>query len=53
MKMKARCTTGVMGRIVEMGLPTLQISIRSICKEEADLIKAQQLPAIEARESLT
>ncbi len=43
----------VMRRIVEMGLPTLQIGIRSICKEEADLIKSQKLPAIWAREIVT
>lgn len=29
----------VMRRIVDMGLPTVQIGIRAICKEEADLIK--------------
>ena len=33
----------VMRRIVDMGLPTLQIGIRAICKEEADLIKEKQL----------
>lgn len=43
----------VMRRIVEMGLPTLQIGIRSICKEEADLIKSQKLPVIRAREIVT
>lgn len=40
----------VMKRIVDMGLPTVQIGIRSICKEEADLIRAKQLPVIRARE---
>jgi agmatinase len=43
----------VMRRIVSMGLPTLQIGIRSICKEEADLIKEKQLPVIRAREIVT
>jgi len=32
-----------MHRIVDMGLPTVQIGIRSICKEEADLIKEKHL----------
>ncbi len=40
----------VMKRIVDMGLPTLQIGIRSICKEEADLIREKQLTVIRARE---
>jgi len=40
----------VMRRIVEMGLPTLQIGIRSLCKEEADLIKTRQLAVFRARE---
>ena len=40
----------IMRRVVDMGLPTLQIGIRSICKEEADLIKAKQLPVFRARE---
>lgn len=40
----------VMRRIVEMGLPTVQIGIRAICKEEADLIKEKQLTVIRARE---
>ena len=40
----------VMHRILEMGLPTLQIGIRSICKEEADLIKEKELAVIRARE---
>ena len=43
----------VMRRIVEMGLPTLQIGIRSICKEEADLIKTKQLTVMRAREIAT
>jgi agmatinase len=40
----------VMRRIVDMGLPTVQIGIRSICKEEADLIRDRQLTVIRARE---
>ncbi|MBW4679653.1 MAG: agmatinase [Microcoleus vaginatus WJT46-NPBG5] len=40
----------VMRRIVDMGLPTLQIGIRSICKEEADLIKEKHLPVFRARD---
>ncbi len=40
----------VMRRVVDMGLPTLQIGIRAICKEEADLIKEKQLAVFRARE---
>ncbi len=40
----------VMRRIVDMGLPTVQIGIRSICKEEADLIKSKPLAVFRARE---
>lgn len=40
----------VMRRVVDLGLPTVQIGIRSVCKEEAELIKAKQLPVIWARE---
>lgn len=40
----------VMRRVVDMGLPTVQIGIRSVCKEEAELIKAKQLPIIWARD---
>ncbi|MFE1746426.1 agmatinase [Coleofasciculus sp. H7-2] len=40
----------VMRRIVEMGLPTVQIGIRAICKEEADLIKEKNLIVFRARE---
>lgn len=40
----------VMRRIVDMGLPTLQIGIRAICKEEADLIKEKKLNVWRARE---
>jgi agmatinase len=40
----------VMRRIVDMGLPTVQVGIRSICKEEANLIKEKQLAVFRARE---
>lgn len=40
----------VMRRIVDMGLPTVQIGIRAICKEEADLIKEKNLSVFRARE---
>ena len=40
----------VMRRVVDMGLPTVQIGIRSVCKEEAELIKAKHLPIIWARD---
>lgn len=40
----------VMRRIVDMGLPTVQIGIRSLSKEEADLIKEKQLTVFRARE---
>ena len=40
----------VMRRIFEMGLPMVQIGIRAICKEEADLIKDKNLTVFKARE---
>lgn len=40
----------VMRRVVDMGLPTVQIGIRSMSKEEADLIKEKQLTVFRARE---
>lgn len=40
----------VMRRIVDMGLPTVQIGIRAICKEEAQLIQEKQLTVFRARE---
>lgn len=43
----------IMRRVLDMGLPTLQIGIRSICKEEADLIKQKHLAVIRAREIAT
>jgi agmatinase len=36
----------VMRRILDLGLPTLPVGIRSICLEEAQLIKKQQIPVI-------
>jgi agmatinase len=43
----------VMRRIIELGVPTVQIGIRAICKEEADLIKAKHLSVFRAREIAT
>ncbi|MGK7916683.1 MAG: agmatinase [Prochloraceae cyanobacterium] len=43
----------VMHRILEMGLPILPVGIRSICSEEANLIKNQQIPVIWDREIAT
>lgn len=43
----------VMRRIVDMGLPTVQIGIRAICQEEADLIKEKHLTVFRAREIAT
>lgn len=40
----------VMRRVLDMGLPTLPVGIRSVCKEEADLVKAKQIPVMWARE---
>ena len=39
----------VMRRILDLGLSTLGVGIRSICLEEAQLIKQQQIPIIWAR----
>jgi agmatinase len=43
----------VMRRIIDMGLPTVQIGIRAICKEEADLIKEKGLTVFRSREIAT
>ncbi|ERT09144.1 agmatinase [Lyngbya aestuarii BL J] len=43
----------VMRRVVEMGLPTVQVGIRSLCIEEANLIKEKQLPIFWARDIAT
>lgn len=40
----------VMRRIIDMDLPTVQIGVRSICSEEAALIKERQLTVIRAQE---
>lgn len=40
----------VMRRVVDMGLPTVQLGIRSICKEEADVIREKNLCVFRARE---
>ncbi len=40
----------VMRRILEMGLPTLPVGIRSICQEEAQLIQDKEIPVIWGRE---
>lgn len=40
----------VMRRIIDMGLPTLPVGIRSICREEANLIEVKQIPVIWARD---
>ncbi|MCW6037085.1 agmatinase [Spirulina subsalsa FACHB-351] len=40
----------VMRRVLEMGLPTLPVAIRSICQEEADLIAEKDIPVIWAHE---
>lgn len=40
----------VMRRVLDMGLPTLPIGIRSICQEEAELIAAKNIPVMFARE---
>jgi len=43
----------IMRRVVDMGLPTVQVGIRSICREEAELIKEKRLPVFRAREIAT
>ncbi|ACK71108.1 agmatinase [Gloeothece citriformis PCC 7424] len=43
----------VMRRVLEMGLPTLPVGIRSICSEEAQLIKEKQIPVIWGRDIAT
>lgn len=40
----------VMRRVLDMGLPTLPVGIRSICLEEAELIKQQQIPVVWAKD---
>jgi agmatinase len=36
----------VMRRVLEMGLPTLPVAIRAICREEAELIAQKQIPVL-------
>jgi len=43
----------VMRRIVDMGLPTVQIGIRSICQEESDFIKERNLKIVWDRDIAT
>ncbi|MEN9871968.1 MAG: hypothetical protein RLZZ171_2960 [Cyanobacteriota bacterium] len=40
----------VMRRVLDMGLPTLPVGIRSICLEEAELIKQKQIPVVWAKD---
>ncbi len=40
----------VMRRVLDLNLPTLPIGIRSICKEEAELIRKQHIPVMFARD---
>ena len=40
----------VMRRIIEMGLPTLPVGIRSICLEEAILIEEKPIPVVWAKD---
>ncbi len=40
----------VMRRILDMGLPTLPVGIRSICLEEAQLIAQKNIPVVWARD---
>jgi len=40
----------VMRRVLDLGLPTLPVGIRSICLEEAELIKKQSIPIVWAKD---
>jgi len=40
----------VMRRVLDMGLPTLPVGIRSICKEEAELIQQENIPVVWGRD---
>ncbi|HEY9767089.1 MAG TPA: agmatinase [Coleofasciculaceae cyanobacterium] len=40
----------VMRRVLDLGIPILPIGIRSICLEEAQLIKQQQIPVVWAKD---
>ncbi len=43
----------VMRRILDLNLPTLPVGIRSICLEEAQLIRGRQIPVIWAKDIAT
>ncbi|MGF1498826.1 MAG: agmatinase [Elainellaceae cyanobacterium] len=43
----------VMRRVIDMGIPTVQIGIRSLCQEEAQLIRDKNLPIVWARDIAT
>ncbi len=40
----------VMRRVLDLGIPILPVGIRSICLEEAQLIKQQQIPVVWAKD---
>jgi agmatinase len=40
----------IMRRVLDLGLPTLPVGIRSICLEEAQLIEQEQIPVIWAKD---
>ncbi|MEM8831599.1 MAG: agmatinase [Cyanobacteria bacterium P01_G01_bin.19] len=40
----------VMRRVLDLGLPTLPVGIRSICLEEAELIEQKQIPVVWAKD---
>jgi len=42
----------VMHRVVDLGIPTVQLGIRSISREEAELIRERRLTVVSAREFL-
>ena len=39
-----------MRRVLDLGLPILPVGIRSLCLEEAELIKQQQIPVVWAKD---
>ncbi|MGB2926294.1 MAG: agmatinase [Limnothrix sp.] len=40
----------VMHRVLDLGLPSLPVAIRSLCQEEADLVKTHNIPVVWAQE---
>lgn len=36
----------IMRRVMDLGLPSLPLAIRSLCREEADLVAAKEIPVI-------